>query len=387
MTVVLADELATADLVVDRVFQGGRRGNASDDPLNRLLPVSNMGGFRIIGGRREPRLVVLLSKMDNPDWPDGLDKETGLFTYFGDNREPGQELHATNRYGNQLLRDMFDRLHGGAAARRVLPPVLVFAKTGTYRDVTFLGLAAPGAANLDANADLVAVWKLRNGSRFQNYRAQFTILDVPVISREWIGEIAAGRTAGEHCPEAWRRFIDSGSYAPLTAPRAIDYRTRFEQLPQDALGKALLKDLYDHFKDDPYRFEACAARIAEIMLPAITGPLDLTRPVRDGGRDATGRFRIGEGDSSVLVDFALEAKCYGMDSSVGVRELSRLISRLRHRQFGILVTTSFVAAQAYQEIKDDGHPIVIICAADIARLLIRHGLGSKDELARWLAAF
>ncbi|MCP1762460.1 O-acetyl-ADP-ribose deacetylase (regulator of RNase III) [Bradyrhizobium japonicum] len=36
----------------------------------------------------------------------------------------------------------------------------------------------------------------------------------------------------------------------------------------------------------------------------------------------------------------LEAKCYGSGNSVGVREMSRLISRLRHRQFGVLVTTS-----------------------------------------------
>jgi hypothetical protein len=33
----------------------------------------------------------------------------------------------------------------------------------------------------------------------------------------------------------------------------------------------------------------------------------------------------------------------------GVREMSRLISRLRHRQFGVLVTTSYVDNQAYRE--------------------------------------
>jgi hypothetical protein len=39
--------LADVDLVLDRVYQGGRRKNASDDPLPRLLRVSNSGGFRI----------------------------------------------------------------------------------------------------------------------------------------------------------------------------------------------------------------------------------------------------------------------------------------------------------------------------------------------------
>ena len=123
------------------------------------------------------------------------------------------------------------------------------------------------------------------------------------------------------------------------------------------------------------------------MLPAIAGDIDLTRAVRDGGRDATGRYRIGEGSSAVLVDFALEAKCYHPNKSVGVKELSRLISRLRHRQFGVLVTTSFVAAQAYQEIKEDQHPIVIICAADIVRLLIGHGIVTLAQLDAWLSGF
>jgi hypothetical protein len=72
---------------------------------------------------------------------------------------------------------------------------------------------------------------------------------------------------------------------------------------------------------------------------------------------------------------------------VGVKELSRLISRLRHRQFGVLVTTSYVALQAYQEIKEDGHPIVIIAAQDIVNLIQKAGLGDVVELRKWLSAF
>src|SRR5690606_40741748 len=52
-------------------------------------------------------------------------------------------------------------------------------------------------------------------------------------------------------------------------------------------------------------------------------------------RDAIGQLRIGSGPAAILVDFALEAKCYALESAVGVREISRLISRLRHRQFEI----------------------------------------------------
>jgi hypothetical protein len=109
--------------------------------------------------------------------------------------------------------------------------------------------------------------------------------------------------------------------------------------------------------------------------------------VRDGGRDAIGKYRLGTGPSAVLVDFALEAKCYKDSNSVGVKDLSRLISRLRHRQFGILVTTSHVATQAYKEIKEDQHPIVIIAARDIVRILKAAGLGSDPAFSQWLSAF
>ena len=137
------------------------------------------------------------------------------------------------------------------------------------------------------------------------------------------------------------------------------------------------------FAKRPHAFEACAAALVRLMLPDIAA-LDLTRPSRDGGRDATGQLRIGRGAMSVLVDFAIEAKCYGASNGVGVRDMSRLISRLRHRQFGVLVTTSYVDTQTYKEIKDDGHPIVIVAAADIVELLKSDGQGNVASVTAWL---
>ena len=90
------------------------------------------------------------------------------------------------------------------------------------------------------------------------------------------------------------------------------------------------------------------------------------------------------------MEFALEAKCYRPSikglacDSVGVKETSRLIRRLRHRQFGILVTTSVVGEQAYKEIRKDRHPVVILCGRDIAQLLIEKGLNSTERVRQWL---
>ena len=82
--------------------------------------------------------------------------------------------------------------------------------------------------------------------------------------------------------------------------------------------------------------------------------------------------------------FALEAKCKQPDSGSGVRETSRLISPFQQRQFGILVTTSYVAEQAYKEILEDGHPVVIVSGVDIAKTLLDAGYGSRPAVRSWL---
>ena len=264
-----------------------------------------------------------------------------------------------------------------------MPPILVFGSAGSFRDMVFLGLAVPGASGLSANEDLVAIWKIAAGQRFQNYRAELTVLDVPSVSRGWLEDIKGGVTLSDNCPRPWRSWVESGLYRPLLAELTIEHRGKRDQLPKDDKSLRILQLIYDRFKDSPIAFEACAARIAQLMDRNIIS-YNLTRPSRDGGRDAVGRYCVGHGPPSIFVDFALEAKCYGANNAVGVREVSRLISRLRHRQFGVLVTTSYLHSQAYRELKEDGHPVVVISGLDIVEILNRAGLNSKNEVIDWL---
>ena len=72
--VISFDDLGTADLVVDAVYEGGTRGNAADDPISRLLPGSgNQGGFRAAGRGDDKTFVVLYTSGEDSDWPDQLD--------------------------------------------------------------------------------------------------------------------------------------------------------------------------------------------------------------------------------------------------------------------------------------------------------------------------
>jgi len=195
------DELRTADLIVDAVYEGGKKGNAGDDPLDPLLNCGNQGGFRTMVGRMpNTRLVVVYSSLDDPDWPDFVDLQQGIFTFYGDNKRAGHTLEDTPRGGNALLRECFDRVHAGRLAE--VPPFFVFTKGTKGRDVVFRGLAVPSLSGLPSD-DLVAVWKSASGQRFQNYRATFTVLNAAVVSRSWIIDVQQGQRRAASTPSAW----------------------------------------------------------------------------------------------------------------------------------------------------------------------------------------
>jgi hypothetical protein len=171
--------LATADLAVDAVYAGGSNGHSGDDPIARLIKgVGNQGGFRYKGSpaKQTVRLAVLYTTGADVDWPDQLDLDTGTFTYYGDNKKPGQDLHGTSRGGNVLLRDVFAASHGTETDRLIgVPPFLLFEKaSSTGRAVRFRGLLAPGGPALSPDDELAAIWRATSGERFQNYRARFT---------------------------------------------------------------------------------------------------------------------------------------------------------------------------------------------------------------------
>jgi hypothetical protein len=373
-------ETLDAPLVVDAIYKGA---SIEYDPMHKLLGVANMGGFR---KKRTDTgngysYVVLYSSLDDIDWPDSIDYFTGLVTYFGDNKSPGAPLHETSLGGNAVLRDVFNSLHNGE--RRKIPPFFMFTKAPEERDVQFRGLLIPGSEALTSNEDLVAIWKIKNGKRFQNYRSSFSVLDEQIVNRAWINDLLAGHPESDNAPVAWLQWR-KGAVKPkvLRAESVRTHRTKAEQLPASKSDSALLDVILDHFKDSPHAFELFAAELFKLMDRNVSS-YTLTRKTMDGGRDAYGHYKIGLNTNSINVDFALEAKCYSPSNSVTVKETSRLISRLRHRQFGVLVTTSFLAEQAYKELIEDAHPVVVMSASDIVSVLRNHGYHSPEQVAQF----
>ena len=222
MQIIGRKQLGYSDLHLDATYQGGRNGNAGDDPLPSLLSVSNQGGFRYLGKKEEPRLIVLTTSLTDPNWPDEVDLENGVFTYYGDNKTPGRELHDTPRFGNKLLAMVFDAFH--SERRERVPPFLIFSGAGVYRDMAFRGLAVPGVAGLSQYEDLIAVWKVSDGHRFQNYRAKFSILDVACVSRQWLKDIQNNLDILRNAPREWIEWVLTSKANILRATRTIEIR-------------------------------------------------------------------------------------------------------------------------------------------------------------------
>lgn len=377
------NQLVFCDLIVDAQYETGPKGNFGGDPIAALLTMENQGGFRKKGNTKvEPMKLdslALYSSLCDLDWPDQLNSINGVFTYYGDNKQPGYELHDTPKKGNSILRFIFECNHNNR--RNEVPPIFIFTQGDKSRDVVFRGLAVPGAININEYDDLVAIWKTKGNQRFQNYRAIFSILDVQKIDRAWINDINNHNPFTKNAPKEWITWVESGKIKSLLAENTIEYRTKTDQQPDTPNDSKILKTVYDYFSD-PYKFEHFAAKLFQMMDPNVVS-INTTRAWKDGGLDAYGHYRIGFPEEGILVEFALEAKRYEK-ISVGVKETSRLISRIKHRQFGVIITTSYFHVQAQKEIKEDGHPIIMISGREIVKILRNHGIDNSNKCLGWL---
>ncbi len=375
-------------LNVDEIYCSNETTNHNGDVLCKLMKVGSQGGFRYkkTKDKKNYAYIALESTGNSLDWIDIVDRQTGSVMYYGDNKIPGRQLHGT--IGNKILKEIYEDLYQGN--RKNIPPMFLFEGAGGKyrRDRRFVGLVIPGdEKNVSFEDNLVAIWRTKNGQRYQNYKATFTILDEATIDRRWLADLVDGcGYTSKYAPKKWKKWVDTGKVKPLQSTPIVEYRKKDEQVPKTGTTeRAILDVIYNYFSDD-YNFEFCAMKIAQMMDKNVV-KIEHTRFYKDGGRDAVGSYRIGEQSNAIYVDFALEAKHYSPDSALHVKELSRVISRLRFRQFAYLITTSYLDIGAYKELKEDNHPVIVVSGGDIVNILNKAGYKTKAEVINWLKQF
>ena len=161
----------------------------------------------------------------------------------------------------------------------------------------------------------------------------------------------------------------------------LDQKKNNYHLPKKTQN--FLEFIYNKYRDIPNAFESFAAELV-CLLDKRFGKFTVTRAVKDGGMDAIGTYSLGHQNHSISLRCLIEAKCYSINHSIGVKEISRLISRLRNRDFGILVTTSYVANQAYKELVEDSHPVIIVSGKDIVDILKENHFNTRELIINFI---
>lgn len=221
---------------MDEVYLSNGSTHLDGDVLSKLMLVGNSGGFRkrtikkhskTKYGESELAYVVLVSTGKETEWTDSVDRKNRLVTYYGDNREPGNDIHNTKGKGNVTLNDVFTKLANGD--RTHIPPFFYFEGAGG-RNIKFIGLLVPGdgsSANLENQLEVFTGFK--DGKKYQNYRAKFSILDANNIDRRWLTDLIRGDGySSMYAPEAWKKWVENGD---------LDKSAGGNALPADALSQ------------------------------------------------------------------------------------------------------------------------------------------------------
>lgn len=401
---VLPEQRDKFRLVTDAVYCPAEenKNNFSGEIISKLFGVKTQGGFRYIGSKSSPKYIVIYTTGKELFWSDEFDPSFGLFLYYGDNKHPGTELHETNIHGNAILRNIFDfACSDDINMRKRIPPIFI-VKGGPEggRDIQYIGLAVPGTNKTEKRNWLTAIWASdENGNRFQNYKALFTVLDTKDGSRfspndasvdlRWLTDIQNDKTLESvYAPKSWVSYIEKRKFEALLPQILVSHvKNKDEQMPApETEDMAMLNCLQNYFveKDRGYSFEEFANHMVQTLDESVLY-INTTRKYKDGGFDGEGEYRIFRTSiNEIKIPFLVQAKCYKTNVSLKVHDTARIISRLQKGHFGVIITTSYLSEQAYDEILKDRCNLVILSGKNIVEYLHRVDIHTVKKLIDYL---
>lgn len=200
--------LKETDLIVDEIYEGGNNGNMSDEVLSKLMRCRNSAGFRIKGSLEKSKLqyVTLYSTGDHSDWKNIFNRQNNEFIYYGDQDKINRDILDTPTKGNEVLKRTFNNLKEGNRVN--IAPFFIFEKE-EKRNVRFIGLAVPESKNRSIEDCLEVVTLNKPEGQIKNYKAIFTVLDVPKINRNWLKDLEDDNgLTSQYVPDEFMLWIE-----------------------------------------------------------------------------------------------------------------------------------------------------------------------------------
>jgi restriction system protein len=153
-------------------------------------------------------------------------------------------------------------------------------------------------------------------------------------------------------------------------------QTAFTEIERD-----LLDDLLDRLHSmDPVRFERLILDLLKAMGygAGTFGKHEMTKTTGDGGIDG-----IIHEDALGLDAVYIQAKRYQAETKVGRPAIQQFIGSLTGEGAtkGVFVTTSDFSAEAHGYLAKVQHRVKLIGGRELARLMIKHGVGVRDRVA------
>jgi restriction system protein len=174
--------------------------------------------------------------------------------------------------------------------------------------------------------------------------------------------------------------------SPVLAPIAPSEQP--EGSPEDLIERSfrtielgLVEDILQRlYTMDPVRFERLILDLLKAMGygAGSFGSHEMTKASGDGGIDG-----IIHEDALGLDAVYIQAKRYQPETKVGRPAIQQFIGSLTGEGAtkGVFVTTSAFSAEAKDYLTKVQHRVVLIDGSQLARLMIRHGVGVRDRLA------
>lgn len=209
---VTFENLKNVSLKPRYIYKGGKQGNISDDPFNALLNVGNAAGMRPkknINGNLA-YIVLITNPSNHEEYPDKLNKDLNILTYFGDQRIPERDYLDTKQKGNFNIEKLFHEVFSKNCNNANLFPCFYFEKNGdTGRDYTFHGIVYPLTKNQKLNEVCEKVIIPSDKGIIENLKFLFALDTASEISRDWLTDLLLDNKNSSNAPASWKEFIQN----------------------------------------------------------------------------------------------------------------------------------------------------------------------------------